>query len=163
LPQAGQPQETAGAEGGNALSEKAVADGLRWLALHQCADGRWTLHDFNRHARTAPLPGGKVVADNSIPGTKRRNDVAATAFGLLPFLAAGITHKAPPGAPKDSYHKSVDAGLKWLLSKQSKAGNDRGFFGGDTYSHALATIAMCEAYGMTTDPKLKTSAQLGID
>jgi hypothetical protein len=150
-------------EGGNAASEKAVADGLRFLALHQANDGHWGLHDFNKHARTAPLLGGKVVGDDSLPGSTRRANVAGTAFGLLPFLAAGITHRAPPGAAADSYHKAVDAGLKWLMAQQEKAGFDKGFFGKETYSHALATLALCEAYGLTSDANLKRSAQLAID
>ncbi len=207
--------------GGNARSEKAVADGLRWLALHQCSDGRWTLHEFNRHARTEPLGdpngvAGRVVPDNSTPETTRRNDVAATAFGLLPFLAAGITHKPGPRKgwlrtdmtvsgqqftsgtqvqvlssniggfkcrlpvkggkgtidaylttaqvrPQPDYHKGVGMGLRWLVARQSKSGNDRGYYGGDMYSHGLATIAMCEAYGLTSDPMLKASAQLALN
>src|SRR5215472_14650699 len=32
--------------GGNARSEKAVADGLKFLALHKCPDGRWRLNEF---------------------------------------------------------------------------------------------------------------------
>ena len=31
------------------------------------------------------------------------------------------------------------------------------------YSHGLATIAMCEAYGLTSDPRIKSSAQMGIN
>jgi hypothetical protein len=150
--------------GGNARSEKSVADGLRFLALHQCSDGRWTLHDFQRHARTAPVPAGKVVPDNCQPMTTRRNDVAATAFGLLPFLAAGITHKPAPGKkPQVDYTRGVGTGLRWLIGRQSKSGNDRGYYGGDMYSHGLATIAMCEAYGLTTDPTFKASAQLAVN
>jgi len=149
--------------GGNAASEAAVASGLRFLALHQCSDGRWTLHDFNRHARTEALPRGKVSPDNSQPMTTRRNDVAATAFGLLPFLASGIPHKPATKKQKYDYTKGVGMGLRWLISRQSKSGNDRGYFGGDMYSHGLATIAMCEAYGLTSDPLLKASAQMAVD
>lgn len=150
--------------GGNAASEAAVARGLEWIALHQAADGHWGLHDFNKHAREKV--GGKFVpgGDNSTPNTTRRNDTAGTAFGLLPFLAAGITHKS--SAKKNEqvdYSKVVNAGLMWLMAKQSKASNDRGYFGGDMYSHGLATIAMCEAYGLTSDPRLKASAQMAID
>lgn len=149
--------------GGNAMSEKAVADGLKFLALHQNAAGHWSLNRFNRDARTAPLPAGKVVGDNSQPGTSRENNTAGTAFGLLPFLAAGITHK-PSKTPKlVDYTKAVDRGLKYLMGKQSKSGNDKGFFGGDMYSHGLATIAICEAYGLTSDAQLKVSAQLAIN
>jgi hypothetical protein len=149
--------------GGNEKSERAVAIGLKFLALHQCSDGRWTLHDFNRHARTEPLPAGKVVPDNCQPGTTRRNDVAATAFGLLPFLAAGITHKPAAKKSQTDYSKGVGMAIRYLIGRQSKSGGDRGYFGGDMYSHGLATIAMCEAYGLTSDPTLKASAQLALN
>jgi hypothetical protein len=149
--------------GGNARSEQAVALGLSWLALHQANDGHWGLHDFNRHARTHPFPAGRVVGDNSAPGTSRRNDTAGTAFGLLPFLAAGITHKSGDKTRQIDYSKTVNAALRWLMAKQSKSGSDRGYFGGDMYAHGLATIAMCEAYGLTSDPVLKASAQMAIN
>ncbi len=144
-------------------TEKAVADGLRWLALHQAADGHWGLHDFNKHARTIPLPRGVVGGDKSTPGTTRKNDVAGTALGLLPFLAAGHTHKAGAKGGGPDYSKVVDASLRSLISKQSKAGGDKGYFGGDAYAHALATIALCEAYKLTSDPALKASAQFAVD
>jgi hypothetical protein len=38
-----------------------------------------------------------------------------------------------------------------------------GYFGAGMYSHALATMAMCEAYGMTKDPALKQSAQAAVN
>jgi hypothetical protein len=149
--------------GGNAASEAAVASGLKFLALHQCPDGRWTLHDFNRYARTAPLPGGKIVPDNSTPLTAKRNDIAGTAFGLLPFLAAGITHKAAAKSKAAvDYTKTVNAALQYLMRKQSRSSSDRGYYGGDMYAHGLATIAMCEAYGLSSDPLLKASAQMAL-
>ncbi|MFO0930364.1 MAG: prenyltransferase/squalene oxidase repeat-containing protein [Gemmataceae bacterium] len=149
--------------GGNARSEKAVADGLKFLALHQSSDGRWSLNNFNRNARTEPLPGGKVVPDNSQPMTTRSNDTAGTAFGLLPFLAGGITHKPAKDKKQKDYSKGVGKAIDFLIAKQSKSGADRGFYGGDMYSHGLATIAMCEAYGLTSDPRIKASAQLGLN
>jgi hypothetical protein len=150
--------------GDDARAQKAIDAGLRWLALHQAEDGRWGLHDYNKHARTAPLPGGKVVGDDSTPGTTRRDDVAATAFALLPLLAAGHTHKAPAKGGV-GYDKVVSAGLSWLLKQQAKQGNDRGRFGTDpfTYTQALAVLAVCEAYGMTGDAALKGPAQAAVD
>jgi len=148
--------------GGNAASEAAVAKGLKWLALHQFSDGHWGLNDFNKAYRDKPLPAGKVIGDNSQPNTTRRNDTAGTAFGLLPFLAGGITHKTAAKNKQEDYSKSVGAGLRWLIAKQSKSGNDSGYYGGDMYSHGIATIAMCEAYGLTSDPTLKASAQMAI-
>jgi hypothetical protein len=149
--------------GGNDRSEKAVADGLKFLALHQHADGHWSLNDFAKHARTAPLPAGKVVPDNSQSNTTQANNTAATAFGLLPFLAAGITHKPPKKKPQIDYSKGVGLAIKYLINKQSKSGSDRGYYGEGMYAHGLATIAMCEAFGLTSDPLVKSSAQLAIN
>ncbi len=148
--------------GGNAISEASVASGLRFLALHQAADGHWSLHDFNKHARTAPLgdPKGKLQPDNSQPNTTQANNTAGTAFGLLPFFAAGITHKPPKIKPLVDYSKGVGLAIRYLIAKQTKSGNDRGYYGEGMYSHGLATIAMCEAYGLTSDPQIKASAQL---
>jgi hypothetical protein len=191
--------------GGNARSEAAVARGLEWLALHQAQGGFWSLDGFIRHAREKPYPEGKNFADDSNTQGSIRNDVAGTAFALLPFLAAGQTHKpplavrddpskevserrgmadgpklakelrdrrppddAPPGASggKDSkrpqqrdYHRGIDAGLKFLIHKQGKDG----YYGGGMYAHCLASIAMCEAFGLTSDPVLRVSAQKAVN
>jgi hypothetical protein len=145
-------------QGGNSVSEAAVAKGLEWLALHQSQDGRWSLHEFYQHAREKPRPAGKVFRCNCEAGTANRNDVAATGFGLLPFLGAGITHK--PGKPtQKDYSKTVEGAINWLIGKQSQDGS----YSGDMYAHGIATIAMCEAYGLTSDPRIKLSAQRAIN
>jgi hypothetical protein len=137
--------------------DKAIADGLRWLALHQGPDGRWSLNHFNRTARTAPLPGGRATACNCGGQASRDSEIAATAFALLPFLGAGYTHKAGPKTP--DYSKAVNAGLDYLLKKQDRDGN----FGTEMYANALATRVVCDAYALTADPKLKAPAQRAVD
>ena len=144
--------------GGNARSEASVASGLEWLALHQSQDGHWSLHEFNHNARDKPRPAGKIFRCNCEVGATNRNDVAATGFGLLPFLAGGITHRPSKATTKD-YSKSVDGGINWLIGKQGKDGS----YSGDMYAHGIATIAMCEAYGLTSDPKIKASAQRALN
>src|SRR5262249_20445703 len=130
------------AEGGSAASEKAVAAGLRWLALHQAQDGRWSLNEFNKHARQKPWPEGKVFTDDSTQETTRTSDVAGTAFALLAFLAGGHTSEKPTKESQNEYHQGIATGLKWLASRQRKTGAGTGFFGDDVYSHGLATLAM---------------------
>jgi hypothetical protein len=151
--------------GASEESEKAVAAGLKWLALHQAADGHWGLNDFNLHARTLPWPKGKVEPDRSTPRTTRKNDVAGTAFACLTFLSAGVTPKETPKRLGAEYHKGLEAGLRWLAKNQKTTGEDeKGSFGGDwSYAQALATQAMCEAYRATGDKALGASAQLGVD
>jgi hypothetical protein len=154
-------REMVEAAGGNPKSEAAVARGLLWLALHQADDGRWSLDSFHQHAHDKIGPGAKSFTDSCDGQGARGYDVAATAFGLLPFLGAGKTHKPAPDGTKETYNytKTVEAGLKYLLSKQGKDGE----FPGGMYSHGLATICVCEAYGLTSDPVLKAPAQHAID
>jgi hypothetical protein len=152
-------QQLLDANGGNKASEAAVARGLLWLARHQAADGRWSLHAFPRDAHEIPAPGGKTFICDCGGRATRQNDTAATAFGLLPFLGAGLTHKVPPKGGERDYSKTVAAGLRYLMTKQGKDG----YFGGDMYSHGLASIALCEAYGLTADPMLKLSAQRALN
>ena len=85
------------------------------------------------------------------------HDVAGTTFGLLPLLGAGVTHKGSSGNKIDP--KVVERGLRWLIIRQGADGS----FSGNGYEHAMATIAMCEAYGMTADPALKGPAQRAIN
>ena len=146
--------------GGSEISEASVARGLKWLANHQMPDGSWAMD-------THVLPNGKACGCNK--AGKRDSRVAGTAFGLLPMLAAGITHK--PNSEKidekeeggkggkAAYHAQVQKGLNYLIAKQDKR---TGAFSSEPYSHSLATIAMCEAAGMTSDPLLRASAQKAI-
>lgn len=130
--------------GGNTASEAAVARGQVWLVAHQAADGHWSLDGFPQHGRCR------------CTGTGGANyEVAATALGLLPLLGAGQTHKTKDG----KYAKNVEKGLDYLMRKQNK----EGYFGGTMYSHGLATIVLCEAYGLTQDPRLKGPAQRAIN
>jgi RNA polymerase sigma factor (sigma-70 family) len=125
--------------GGTAASEAAVAAGLQWLARHQDASGTWLLEDPR------------------FPDKGKENDVAGAAFGLLPYLGAGYTHKPAAGNP---YAKVIEKALAFLIQKQDKR---TGNLGGGMYAHGLAAAALCEAYGMTQDPALRRPAQAAID
>jgi hypothetical protein len=128
--------------GGTTASEAAVAKGLKWLIRQQMPDGKWSLNGSN-------------LADRD--RGRESNDVAATALGLLPLLAAGKTHKPAKDNP---YDKNIEKALNFLKRSQNAK---TGYFGGSMYAHGLATIAMCEAYGLTQDPGLRRFAQGGIN
>lgn len=136
-----------------------IAKGLRWLALHQAADGHWSMHQFNKHARTLPLPRGRTMSCNCDVKSTYKFDVAGTAFGVLPFLAAGHTHKTPRQGRNPDYSATVRAGLNYLIRKQDRTGD----MGEGMYSQGLATWVLCEAYGMTSDPTLKKAAQRALN
>ncbi len=145
--------------GGNKVSEAAVGRGLLYLALHQAQDGHWSLNDFSKDGRDQPRPAGKIVRCNCEPGTGERHDVGATGFGLLPFLAAGITHRSTKTTNKD-YTKTVEGAVHWLMGRQSAKD---GSYSSNMYEHGIATIAMCEAYGLSSDPRIKVSAQKALN
>jgi hypothetical protein len=130
--------------GGNTASEAAVAAGQKWLVMHQAEDGHWSLDGFDQHV------GGRC----NCTGFGQHNDIAGTALGLLPLLGAGETHRNP----RSTYKSSVEKGLRYLIKKQGR----NGYFGGGAYGHALATIAICEAYGLTADNTLRGPAQKAI-
>jgi len=135
--------------GGSAASESAVGFALEWLAARQRVNGTWDFID---------------VGPCTHKGTVN-NPIGGTAYALLPFLAAGQTHK------EGQYQKQVQAGLAFLTSigVAAPAGYDlRGVVNkadDDTdpnyayYVHGAATLALCEAYGMTKDRKLKPAAE----
>lgn len=128
--------------GGTTKSEAAVAMGLKWLVRQQLPDGRWMLNSPN-------------LADKDRGA--EANDIAGTALGLLPLLAAGKTHKPEKG---NEYDKVVDKGIKFLMRQQDQKS---GYFGVSMYAHGLATIAMCEAYGLSQDPVLRKPAQSAVN
>lgn len=124
----------ANANGGNKESQLAVAKGLAWLAKQQKRDGSW---EFD--------------------GSSRSDKVAATGLALLPFLAAGQTHKAGKG---NDYQATAAAAIAYLLKQQKSNGS----FSSNSYSQGIATVAICEAFGMTSDKaQLLNPAQKAVD
>ncbi len=123
--------------GGSEESEEAVMLGLAWLTQAQRPDGGF-VYDAGRTADTAP----------------------ATGMAVLAFLGAGQTHK------EGRYKQTVQAGLDWLVrnldtDQGGRAGHFKG--AGDMYGQGIATLALCEAYGMTQDAALKGPAQAAVD
>jgi hypothetical protein len=126
--------------GGTGESERAVALGLAWLARQQKQDGGWE-YDVGQ----------------------KEHKAAATGMSLLPFLAAGVTHKPNKDNKDNKYQKTVQAGLNWLCSRCPPSGPKAGQISTNMYEQAIATIPLCEAYGMTKDPALHPYAQAAIN
>ena len=117
-------------------SEKAVEAGLQWIAKHQENDGGWRF-DLGMCGRRG---------DCRNPGT-HSSRTAATAVALLPFLGAGYTplDKSPHG-------RVVERGIRFLMDSKNgvelSVGVNLQQGEQGMYSQGLATIALCEAYGM---------------
>ena len=138
----GQRQALVAKGGGNDKTERAVAMALDWLKkqLSPKTD-LWSL--------TGPYDGGG----------SQENQLAATAMALLAFQGAGNTRTEGP-------HKDVVARVwKSLLKAQKEDGSfDVGQLPmqHSLYSHAQATMALCELYGMSRDPKLVEPAARAV-
>ena len=136
--------------GGNDFSERAVTMALVWLANHQLADGSWSLQNFTHRC----VDGGRACTGIG----QVKADSGATAMGLLPFLAAGQTHKS-----KGPYTSHIAAGIHWLIKNQQPDGNLAKDAVQPMYSHGLCTIALAEAFGLSNDPKVGKAAQLAVN
>jgi len=140
------------ARGATDETEAAVHAALRWLAKNQDADGRW---NPRRHGAGREL----YVAGRDRQGAGARADTGMTGLALLAFLAAGHTHE------QGDYESNVRNGLTYLVSVQTPSGK----LAGDAerfaamYCHAMATIALSEAYAMTRDSRLAGPLRRAID
>lgn len=134
--------------GGSEGTEQAVELGLEFFVRHQLPDGCWSL---DRHKQ-------KGKAYENAGWTNTSSDTAATGLALLSFFGAGYTHQT------DKHRDTVRRGIDWLVKSQKENGD---LFTGGTgytwfYSHGIATIALCEAYGMTNDADLREPAQRAV-
>ena len=140
--------------GGSLDTEKAVSMALKWLALHQDPQsGAWTLS----HSVVC-----KGQCDHA--GERRGSLNAATGLALMCYLGAGQTHK------EGEYKQNVFKGLSFLIRNMKFEKGQGSWYAGsggkgldDMYAHGIASIVMCEAYGMTKDPALRDAAQAGIN
>lgn len=115
--------------GGTAATERAVADGLRYLAGIQNADGSW---------------GDRSDYDSKYGLVY----VGKTALCVLAFLGAGHTPSS------NSEHSAIVAkAIAHLVALQDP---DTGAFGPSScYGHGITTYAIAECYGLTRDPQLR--------
>lgn len=90
--------------------------------------------------------------DGSWPSAQNYNGV--NAICVLAFLGRG--HE--PG--RGPYATTVDRGIAHLLSRQRE---HDGYFGGSMYDHALATLALIEAYGFIGTDELHQRIQKAVD
>lgn len=127
--------------GGSADSERAVAVGLAWLAKQQKVDGGW---EFDA-------------------GGWKDDRVAATGLALLPLLGAGATHKPGGDFTLSKFRGVVNTALAFLVKNCPPNGPNAGAMSADPTAQAIATTALCEAFGMTKDVDLLPHAQAALN
>jgi len=88
---------------------------------------------------------------------KGKREGEATGLATLAFLGAGYT-------PKTGKHRDdVKRAVAWITSRQQADGSFR-VSDTDAYrAHAILTLALSEAYGMTKAPELRKAAQAAVD
>ncbi len=131
---------TGGRVGTKKNAHDAVEDALKWLAAHQSPDGAWEAEGFRRWCDGKPASG-----EGPDGAGKATYDVGVTGFSLLAFLGAGYTNRS-----EGPFGKVVSNGLKYLRNVQDAEGCFGARASGHyVYNHAIASLAMVEAYGMT--------------
>jgi len=142
-----------GRKGGGRGTEQALVDGLEWLKAHQSPDGSWDSDGFDSNC-------GTISAASTCDGPgQSANDVGMTGLALLAFLGDGNT------TTTGVYKETVQSGIKWLKQQQDP---DTGLLGEKighayVYNHAIATLAMCEAYYFTKSPLQKKATQRAVN
>ena len=152
--------------GGNAATEKAVADGLAWLARHQANDGFWSSECL------ADGQWSKCEPQHACTGAGRKYEIAQTGLALLAFQAGGHYY-----FNNSTYCDRVRKGLDWLVSQQRPDGalvseKPRGghsryhtFY---MYDHGIATFALADAcatalaLGETPDPRYRRACERAV-
>ena len=130
-------------------TEAAIERGLEFLARYQLADGSWSLAQFDKQD---PLFQNQL-----------NSDTAATGLALLAFQGAGYTHR------EFKYAAQVKQALDWLVANQDDDGClylDADKTSNEScrmYSHAIAALALTEAFGMTQDDSLREPTQAALD
>ena len=153
--------------GATVKTEEAVKDGLIWLVRHQQADGSWAA-DRMKEVCDVKDGNGPCCQDSKLEVTAQYNE-GLTGLALLSFLGQGFDHTSKifcvdtHRKKKTRFGEVVKKGLEWLKARQAAHPDGRFTDNGQIYNESLATLAMCEAYGMTGHRAWKDSAQKGVD
>lgn len=120
---------------GGAKARAAVDAALHWLAIHQEPDGMWNATKYE--------------------GEESAN-AAVTALSALAFMGGGHTTR------KGEYRRNVLKAIEAIMRCQDAKGRIA-WKGANHYTHAICTIALCEAYGRARDERVGTAAQKAVD
>ncbi len=123
--------------GGSDATERAIGMGLDWFTNHQEPEGHW---EMSKHKSQSAY------------------NTAGAGLAMLCYYGWGIKH-----ADNTRHARALGKALNWMLKQQKADGDLRGNRGGRMYCHGIAAIALCEAYGLTKDPKLKDPAIRAIN
>ena len=157
--------------GPTVVIDEAILNGMLWLARHQDASGRWsgaTCAQICEAVDPTKPCQPETALEAGLYSTQA--DVGMTSLALLAFLGAGFTSSSRAiivdklaGRPITIGRDVVLPGLKWLASQQRPDGSFSDAGGYFLYNEALATLALCEAYGLSRNVYWKKRAQAAVD
>ena len=133
-------------------TEQALREALDWLAAHQGPDGSWDADGFATEC-------GEIGAGECGGKGQATHDVGVTGLALLALMGDGHT------TDRGRYRDTVRSGVAWLYRQQDR---HTGSIGEEVshdhvYDHAIATLAVCEAYYFGRSPLAKEAAQGAVD
>ncbi|MCA8916371.1 MAG: hypothetical protein KDB90_13255 [Planctomycetes bacterium] len=143
-------------------NEDRVLAALKWLEDHQSRGGDWIANEFSEAStRDGAKKTGNIEFDLGAGrdnGWKDTNNIGLTGLAMLAFTGNGYNHRS------GDYHRVLRMSI---LSLRKVQDND-GCFGpkGDdhfVYNHAIATMAMAEAYGLSQDGVLAPIVEKAVD
>jgi hypothetical protein len=107
----------------------------------------------NKATETAVMRALRWLKTKQAPdGSWPPNKSAMTALAILSYLA----HGEKPGESEE-FGETVQRGIEFLLNSQPANGQWRG-----NYEHYIATYALCEAYGMTMNPNVRSAVDRAV-
>lgn len=137
--------------GGSKDIEPAVNSALDWLAANQEDDGRWDAVHHGAGQETK-------VAGHDRLGAGNNADMGITGLATLAFLGKGYTHL------EGKHRVTVQKALEYLVNHQHRDGCLGGQAGtyAKMYCHAMALLAISEAYAMTKDERIRPFLDRGL-
>jgi len=155
----GGKQNLVNSRGGSHATERAVLEALKWLARHQSPDGGWKAEGFDAQC-AGNRCSGHGYSDH---------DTGLTGLSLLAFLGAGYTNLShdiiddPVTGRPLRFGEVVKGAIRCLLKQQAADGRIGPKVPRYMYNHAIATLALTEAYGMTKSAVLEEPARKALE
>jgi len=128
--------------------KRAVDLGLAHIASIQQPNGSW-INDVGYKL------GSGQGAYRVIPNGDDKPHIGVTALCCMAFMASGHT------VDRGEYQSNVREGLRFILSNIDNFGQVKAH-GSRMYSHAFATLFLCEAYGMTGDIRIREALHRAV-
>jgi hypothetical protein len=136
--------------GATATTERALQEGLAWLARHQDPDGRIDADQFMKHDPADDKCDGAGGGHHGerVPCAF---DGVTTALAVMGWLGDGSTSRS------GSYRANIERGLSYL--RGVVAGSPRGFDA--IWNHSFALAALADAYTVGRSPDLFPTLERG--